>query len=144
MSDTDKTVAYAVDANAEGFIGAMQRSRAAAQESAKGIEAAFQGLGGVFKGIQGAFSGMLGVFAGGAAFAAAINVTKEWGAETGKLSKQLQITAGDATAYQVAAKGLGIDVSPLRDQFWGERNFSFHDPDGYQWSYGQQMAAHPQ
>lgn len=115
MSDTNKTVAYAVDANADGFVNAMQRSRAAAQESAKSIESAFGGLGSVFKGVQGAFAAMLGVFAGGAAFAAAINVTKEWGAESGKLSKQLQITTAEAAAYQVAAKTLGVDVGSIVD-----------------------------
>jgi catechol 2,3-dioxygenase-like lactoylglutathione lyase family enzyme len=31
----------------------------------------------------------------------------------------------------------GVAVSELRRQPWGERNFSFHDPDGYEWSYGE-------
>ena len=34
---------------------------------------------------------------------------------------------------------LGITVSDLRDQPWGERSFEFDDPDGYTWSYGQVM-----
>jgi uncharacterized glyoxalase superfamily protein PhnB len=32
---------------------------------------------------------------------------------------------------------LGVRVSELRDQPWGERNFHFDDPDGYVWAYGQ-------
>ena len=27
----------------------------------------------------------------------------------------------------------------LHDQHWGERNFSFHDPDRHTWFYGQSM-----
>ena len=56
----------------------------------------------------------------------------------------VEVLVDDASAEHARLKGLGIDVSPLRDQFWGERNFSFHDPDGYPWFYGQQTATHPQ
>jgi predicted enzyme related to lactoylglutathione lyase len=31
----------------------------------------------------------------------------------------------------------GVDVSPIQRQPWGERNFSFKDPDGYHWIYGE-------
>jgi len=34
----------------------------------------------------------------------------------------------------------GVAVSELRSQPWGERNFSFRDPDGYEWSYGEIVA----
>jgi len=34
-------------------------------------------------------------------------------------------------------KVLGVPVSDLLSQPWGERNFSFKDPDGYEWSYGE-------
>jgi len=32
---------------------------------------------------------------------------------------------------------LGVDVSPVQRQPWGERNFSFKDPDGYHWVYAE-------
>src|SRR5262245_43811928 len=32
-------------------------------------------------------------------------------------------------------KELGVAVSELMRQPWGERNFSFKDPDGYEWTY---------
>lgn len=115
MSDSDKTVQYNIDANADGFFASMGKAHAAAVTSAKGVEVAFAGLGSVFKQVQSAFGGILAVFAGGAAFAAAINTTKEWGAETGKLSKQLQVTTTEATAYQVAAKKLGIENGAIVD-----------------------------
>jgi len=115
MSDSDKTVQYNVDANSDGFVASMEKARASAVASAKGVETAFAGLGGVFKQLQGAMGAMLAVFAGGAAFASAISATKEWGGETGKLSKQLQVTTTEATAYQVAAKKLGIDTGALVD-----------------------------
>jgi hypothetical protein len=115
MSDSDKTVQYTVEANADGFVASMGKAREAAVTSAKGVEAAFAGLGGVFKSLQASFGGILAIFAGGAAFAGAVNATKEWGAETGKLSKQLQVTTAEATAYQVAAKKLGIENGAIVD-----------------------------
>lgn len=115
MSDSDKTVEYGINANADPFVQQMDKARAAAVQSAKGVEAAFGQLGSVFKALQGSIGAMLGVFAGGAAFASAINTTKEWGAETGKLSKQLQVTTTEATAYQVAAKKLGVDAAVITD-----------------------------
>ena len=56
----------------------------------------------------------------------------------------VEVQVADATAEHARLKALGVDVSPLQDQPWGERNFSFHDPDGYPWSYGQQAVVHPQ
>jgi uncharacterized glyoxalase superfamily protein PhnB len=38
-----------------------------------------------------------------------------------------------------AIQRLGVEVSELRDQAWGERNFQFVDPDGYPWLYGQTL-----
>jgi uncharacterized glyoxalase superfamily protein PhnB len=34
-------------------------------------------------------------------------------------------------------KSLGVAVSDLVDQPWGQRTFTFVDPDGYKWSYGE-------
>lgn len=31
----------------------------------------------------------------------------------------------------------GVQVSPVQRRPWGERNFSFTDPDGHQWVYGE-------
>jgi len=31
----------------------------------------------------------------------------------------------------------GVDVSPIELHPWGERNFSFKDPDGYLWVYSE-------
>ena len=35
----------------------------------------------------------------------------------------------------------GVAVSELVSQPWGERNFRFTDPDGYQWAYGEIASA---
>ena len=32
---------------------------------------------------------------------------------------------------------LGVDVTDLVSQPWGERSFGFKDPDGFDWSYGE-------
>jgi catechol 2,3-dioxygenase-like lactoylglutathione lyase family enzyme len=45
----------------------------------------------------------------------------------------------DIDAEHARLEHNGVDVSPIRHQPWGERNFSFKDPDGYLWEYGQPM-----
>lgn len=48
----------------------------------------------------------------------------------------------DVDAEHARLKRLGLEVGELRDQPWGERSFSFRDPDGHEWSYGQATAGH--
>ena len=115
MADTDKTVQYNIDANATGFVSAMQKAQEASKASTQQISSAWQALGSSFKLIQGHFGLLLSVLGGGAAFKAAVDATREWAGETGKLSKQLQVTTTEATAYQVAARHLGIDTGVIVD-----------------------------
>ena len=49
----------------------------------------------------------------------------------------VEVQVEDVNAEHARLKSLGLDVGELLDQPWGERNFSFRDPDGYLWSYGQ-------
>jgi catechol 2,3-dioxygenase-like lactoylglutathione lyase family enzyme len=53
---------------------------------------------------------------------------------------QVTVQVTDINAEHARLKKLGLAVSELRDQPWGERNFDFSDPDGYTWSYGQEIA----
>src|SRR5881394_3197214 len=39
----------------------------------------------------------------------------------------------DVTAEHERLQKLGLEVSALEDHPWGERNFSFSDPDGHTW-----------
>jgi len=43
----------------------------------------------------------------------------------------------DVNAEHRRLQQLGVSVGDLCDQHWGERNFSFRDPDGHLWYYGQ-------
>jgi catechol 2,3-dioxygenase-like lactoylglutathione lyase family enzyme len=47
------------------------------------------------------------------------------------------VQVDDANAEHKRLQQLGVAVSDLRDQPWGQRDFSFRDPDGYLWYYGQ-------
>ena len=47
------------------------------------------------------------------------------------------VEVSDVDAEYARLKGLGVEVGELRDYPWGERKFSFRDPDGYLWSYGE-------
>ena len=47
------------------------------------------------------------------------------------------VQVDDANAEHARLTKLGVRVSTLYDQPWGERSFSFEDPDGYTWWYGQ-------
>jgi catechol 2,3-dioxygenase-like lactoylglutathione lyase family enzyme len=53
----------------------------------------------------------------------------------GGMHVEVMVDDVDAEHARLATRGVG--VGPLSDQPWGERNFSFTDPDGYCWSYGQ-------
>jgi catechol 2,3-dioxygenase-like lactoylglutathione lyase family enzyme len=52
----------------------------------------------------------------------------------------VEVMVDDARAEHARLKALGVPVSDVKDQPWGERNFSFTDPDGYQWSCGQDVS----
>ena len=47
------------------------------------------------------------------------------------------VKVDDVGAEHARLAKLGVAVSELRDQPWGERNFYFDDPDGYVWAYGE-------
>lgn len=53
----------------------------------------------------------------------------------GGMSVEVQVD--DVDAEYARLKDAGVKVGELRDQPWGERNFTFEDPDGYLWSYGR-------
>ena len=48
----------------------------------------------------------------------------------------------DAKAEHARLKQQGVAVTDVLDHPWGERGFSFTDPDGYTWAYGQAIAGH--
>lgn len=50
---------------------------------------------------------------------------------------QVEVEVEDVDAEYSRLKNAGVPVGKLREQHWGERNFTFEDPDGYVWSYGQ-------
>jgi len=49
----------------------------------------------------------------------------------------VEVKVDDVEAEHARLSRLGVAVSELIDQPWGERHFSFADPDGYTWAYGQ-------
>jgi catechol 2,3-dioxygenase-like lactoylglutathione lyase family enzyme len=49
------------------------------------------------------------------------------------------VQVDDVNAEHARLKSLGVEVAALVDQHWGERNFSFRDPDGHTWFYGQSL-----
>jgi catechol 2,3-dioxygenase-like lactoylglutathione lyase family enzyme len=49
----------------------------------------------------------------------------------------VEVQVEDVDAEHARLGHLGVAVGPLCNQPWGERNFSFEDPDGYVWYYGQ-------
>jgi catechol 2,3-dioxygenase-like lactoylglutathione lyase family enzyme len=49
----------------------------------------------------------------------------------------VEVQVEDIVAEHKRLKEKGIGVGELSEKPWGERKFSFADPDGYVWSYGQ-------
>ena len=54
----------------------------------------------------------------------------------------VEVQVDDVNAEHARLKGLGLHVTDLVDRHWGERNFSFRDPDGHTWFYGQSLHGH--
>ena len=52
----------------------------------------------------------------------------------------VEVQVEDAAAEHARLSKLGLRVSSLDDRPWGERHFSFTDPDGYLWFVGQAIA----
>jgi catechol 2,3-dioxygenase-like lactoylglutathione lyase family enzyme len=50
------------------------------------------------------------------------------------------VRVDDAAAEHARLAKLGVPVTRLIDQPWGERNFTFTDPDGYVWLVGEHRA----
>lgn len=57
------------------------------------------------------------------------------GNRAGGMHVAVQVEDIDAEHAKLAAAG--VVVSEVATQPWGEKNFSFKDPDGYEWSYGE-------
>jgi catechol 2,3-dioxygenase-like lactoylglutathione lyase family enzyme len=51
------------------------------------------------------------------------------------------VRVDDIEAQHAALSQRGVAVTPIVSRPWGERNFTFTDPDGYLWEYGQPSAA---
>jgi uncharacterized protein len=49
----------------------------------------------------------------------------------------IAVRVSDIEAEHARLSQRGVQVSPVQRQPWGERNFSFTDPDGYLWLYGE-------
>jgi catechol 2,3-dioxygenase-like lactoylglutathione lyase family enzyme len=49
------------------------------------------------------------------------------------------IMVEDAAGEHARLAKNGVPVTAVVDQPWGERSFTFTDPDGYEWSVGQSM-----
>ena len=49
----------------------------------------------------------------------------------------VEVQVEDVAAEYARLKKLGVGVSELSEKPWGECKFTFTDPDGYIWAYGQ-------
>lgn len=49
----------------------------------------------------------------------------------------VEVKVDDLDSEHARLKRIGVDVSEISAKPWGERKFTFKDPDGYPWSYGQ-------
>jgi uncharacterized glyoxalase superfamily protein PhnB len=53
---------------------------------------------------------------------------------------KVAVRVDDIEAQHSSLKAKGVDVSPIESRPWGQRDFSFTDPDGYGWDYAQVAA----
>ncbi len=76
-------------------------------------------------------------FAFGAGYLVLRREERPAGARSYLSGMHVAVRVDDIDAQHALLAKAGVAVSELRDQPWGERNFSFSDPDGYAWVYGQ-------
>ena len=50
---------------------------------------------------------------------------------------EVAVRVDDLEAHHDQLTRKGANPGPIEARPWGERNFSFHDPDGNTWLYGQ-------
>jgi catechol 2,3-dioxygenase-like lactoylglutathione lyase family enzyme len=53
---------------------------------------------------------------------------------------KVAVRVDDIEAHHKQLADKGVDVSPIESRPWGQRDFSFADPDGYGWDYAQVAA----
>jgi catechol 2,3-dioxygenase-like lactoylglutathione lyase family enzyme len=56
--------------------------------------------------------------------------------------RHVAVLVDDVDAEHTRLRRLGLAVGELQDRPWGQRDFSFSDPDGYLWFYGQVTRGH--
>jgi catechol 2,3-dioxygenase-like lactoylglutathione lyase family enzyme len=49
----------------------------------------------------------------------------------------VEVQVEDIVVEHNRLKEKGVQIDDISEKPWGERKFSFTDPDGYPWSYGQ-------
>ena len=50
---------------------------------------------------------------------------------------RVTVRVDDLEAQHKRLKDKGVAVTPIESRPWGQRDFSFTDPDGYGWDYAQ-------
>ena len=109
MADSTKEVAYAVTANADGFVKAMEQSAQIVTKATKEIEAQFKSVGDAFDLVRKQLLLITSVVAGGAFFKEAIGASNKLTGEVLNLSKRLGITAEEAGTLNTALGRIGSD-----------------------------------
>jgi len=107
MASSDKSIDYQVNANADGFVGEMQRVGQAAKQTHAQVASSFEAMTGSIKTVMTALGALTAILAGGAAFKSAINSTTQWTGEVSKLAKTMGITTEQASDLNVALRLTG-------------------------------------
>lgn len=77
--------------------------------------------------------GVAGFWFGSGYLVATLDTSVQHG--SGGLNIAVRVDDIDAEHRQLATRG--VAVSPIEARPWGQRDFSFTDPDGYVWEYAQ-------
>lgn len=107
MSDSDKSVAYGVSADASGFEKGMQQAADASRNFAGQVDGHFKKVQDAFGSVQKQLLLLAGIVAGGAFFKEAINASNQLTGETLKLARALGITGDEASTLNTALGDIG-------------------------------------
>jgi catechol 2,3-dioxygenase-like lactoylglutathione lyase family enzyme len=79
-------------------------------------------------------------FAFGSGYLVAHVDSREKSAQSHVRDMHVAVRVNGLESEHTRLAGRGVEVTPIQTHPWGERNFSFTDPDGYLWVYSESPA----
>lgn len=113
MADNPEPIEVSIVARIQGLLDGLGQATAGVKGATAEMQGSFSGLQKTIENLKAPFIAITALLAGGAMFKEAISSTVEWTMEVNKLSKVLNTTTQDASAWGVMLHTLGVSGEDL-------------------------------